>query len=71
MGLLRELTDWRVAPPASMPPGLWVKLRQFIEWQMLQYPWTRQKIKLMRWAYVCEGINRGAGMPRSSTPPPV
>ena len=56
--LLNQLMEWRGAHAECMRPELWVKLRQFIEWQKLQYPWSRRQIQLMRWSYVREGRDR-------------
>jgi hypothetical protein len=53
--LLSELIRYREAIPA----GLFVRLRQMIEFQGTQEPWTWQQIHLMRWSYVCEAIKRG------------
>jgi hypothetical protein len=56
--LYHQLNEWRGAHPECMPSDLWVKLRQFIEWQTLQYPWTRRQIQLTRWSFVREGRDR-------------
>ena len=56
--LLRQLMDWRGANSEAMPPELWVGLRQLIEWQVLQQPWTRRQVQLLRWHYVREGRDR-------------
>jgi hypothetical protein len=42
-----------------MPVELFVQLEQLIVWQRIQRPWTRQRIKLMRWASVREGRDLG------------
>jgi hypothetical protein len=41
-----------------MEPKLWLALRQFFEWHIVQRPWSRQRVKLIRWLYVREGIDR-------------
>jgi hypothetical protein len=41
-----------------MPVELFDQLEQLIVWQRIQRPWTRQRIKEMRWATVREGRDR-------------
>lgn len=38
--LLSELMEARLLHPEALPPELFVKLRQLIEWLILQPPWT-------------------------------
>src|SRR5262245_51321309 len=53
-----ELFEWRGTHPDAMPPKLWVRLRQFIDWHLSQYPWNRERIRQMRWFHVREGLRR-------------
>ena len=59
--LLRELMEARLLHPEAVPPELFVKLRQLIEWLILQPPWTYRRIQLARWSFVCEGLDIGEG----------
>ena len=51
-----ELTQWRWAHPEAMPPELWWKLNQLICWTTMQYPWSREHIRFVRWWFVRQGI---------------
>ena len=59
--LLSELMEARLLHPEALPPELFVKLRQLIEWLILQPPWTYSRIQLARWSFVCEGLDIGEG----------
>jgi hypothetical protein len=64
--VLGELMKWQgqqalASPAGGMPRGLYLRLRQLLEWQTLQQPWSWEQIHLMRWSYVREGLDRGEG----------
>jgi hypothetical protein len=58
--LLKAWWDWLAALPGPQqpPPELRLRLRQLIEWQIVQRPWRRRRIQFARWALVCDAIKR-------------
>jgi hypothetical protein len=45
----------------KLPPDLYLKLRRHLERQVLQQRWTQERKDLLRWSFVCEGLNLGKG----------
>jgi hypothetical protein len=58
--LLDLLVD--LSPHAeNLPPDLYLKLRRHLERQVLQQRWTQERKELLRWSFVCEGLDLGKG----------
>ena len=57
LALNLELTRWTHAHP--MPSKLWDGLQNMIRWQLLQYPWSRERIRRVRWTWVEMELRRG------------
>jgi hypothetical protein len=52
----RALGEWREENPDAMPPELWLKLRQLIDWRLLQRQPSRTQKQRMRWEAVHAGF---------------
>ena len=56
-----DLLRCQEAQPEALPPQLWSRLRQNIEWQLIQSRWTQEDKDRIRWLYVNRGLARGVG----------
>jgi hypothetical protein len=56
-----DLMKWQEAHPDAMPPELYSRLSNNIEWQMVQFSRTQKDKDQTRWFYVVMGLNRGLG----------
>jgi hypothetical protein len=57
-----DLMNWQEANPDAMPPELYSRLSNNIEWQMVGFSRTRKDKDQTRWHYVFMGVDhRGLG----------
>jgi hypothetical protein len=54
-----DLMKWQKARPDAMPPQLYSRLINNIDWQLIQFPRSQKDKDQTRWFYVDRGLARG------------